>query len=88
MRFSCYETEEIRKSATTLRALFLNTDAADFALGDLWANGKVLADTCYEKMNETGSFIGTAFTARDVMSIVDAIDQGPLLNYYGKSLMR
>ena len=88
MRFSCYENEEVRQSTTTLRSLFLNTDASEVALGELWANGKVLADTCYEKMNETGDLVGTAFTARDIMSIVDALDEGPLLNCYGKSSMR
>jgi pimeloyl-ACP methyl ester carboxylesterase len=40
---------------------------------------------CRKNAQEIGPYIGTASTARDVMQIVDALDDGPLLNYYGPS---
>jgi hypothetical protein len=53
------------------------------APGQLWATGGVLAESCYARQQKIGSFIGTTFVARDIMQIVDALDQGDKLNYYG-----
>ncbi|RSL44736.1 hypothetical protein CEP54_014557 [Fusarium duplospermum] len=50
-----------------------------------WKAAGQIADACYEDYNEYGRFIGTAFAARDMISIVDALDQGPFLNYWGTS---
>jgi hypothetical protein len=44
----------------------------------------VFADTCYAANSNTGSLIGTAFTARDMMQIVDALGGDGLLRYWGK----
>jgi pimeloyl-ACP methyl ester carboxylesterase len=43
------------------------------------------AEGCYESRQDTGRFIGTPFVARDMISIVDALDQGPKLNFWGTS---
>jgi hypothetical protein len=40
---------------------------------------------CFEASQDTGRFIGTPFVARDMISIVDALGQGPKLNYWGVS---
>lgn len=48
-----------------------------------WHDSTKIADACYYAQNETGRFIGTAFTARDVMRIVDALDGDGMLNYWG-----
>lgn len=50
-----------------------------------WDLAGQIADTCYENMNETGQYIGTAFTARDMMDIVDALGEDGFLRYYGLS---
>jgi len=65
--------------------MYKHADASGTAIGELWAQGKVLADTCNENLKEVGSLVGTAFTARDTMQIIDALDQGPLFNYYSKN---
>jgi hypothetical protein len=43
-----------------------------------------VADDCYEAQNKTGSLIGRAFVARDMMQIVDALDEDGLLRYWGE----
>lgn len=42
-------------------------------------------EKCYEENKEIGELLGSAFTARDVMEIVDALDEGGMLRYYGLS---
>ncbi|ERF72654.1 hypothetical protein EPUS_05708 [Endocarpon pusillum Z07020] len=50
-----------------------------------WDTAGVIADACYTAMNGTGSYIGTAFVARDMMEIVDALGEDGLLRYFGWS---
>ncbi|KAH8886133.1 TAP domain-containing protein [Thozetella sp. PMI_491] len=59
--------------------------ASDTALGAQWAAGELLANACYAAANETGSLAGTAFVARDIIQIVDALNEGGLLRYWGFS---
>ena len=49
--------------------------------------GKVDNSICQTlgKGNETAEYIGTAFTARDFISVVDALDEDGMLRYWGKS---
>lgn len=84
LRFSCYDSDEERLLATSPHPLCIFPESSDTAVGRLWAEGKSLADRCYEKLKDVGEYVGTAYAARDVMQIVDAIDEGPLLNFYGK----
>lgn len=48
-----------------------------------WQDSTGIADRCYQFQNETGNFLGTAFVARDVMQIVDALHEDGLLRYWG-----
>lgn len=50
-----------------------------------WATQKWLADSCAENADDVGELVGTAFTARDAMQIVDALGEDGLLRYYGGS---
>lgn len=50
-----------------------------------WENAVRYADACYAKMNETGQLISTAYTARDMMNIVDALGEDGMLRYWGLS---
>jgi hypothetical protein len=43
-----------------------------------------MADTCAAAQNETGTLLGTAFVARDMMRIVDALGEDGLLRFWGK----
>lgn len=71
-------------------ALFADTGSAlgnssDTTLGRQWAKGEIYANTCFNKANETGTLIGTAFTARDLISVVDALGEDGLLRFWGFS---
>jgi pimeloyl-ACP methyl ester carboxylesterase len=59
------------------------SNSSDVALGRLWARGTVNANICYEKANKIGGLVGTAFVARDLMSVVDALDEDGKLRYWG-----
>ena len=45
----------------------------------------MLAEQCLEKAGNVGELIGTAFVARDMMQIVDALGGDGLLRYWGKA---
>lgn len=59
-------------------------NSSDVALGRIWARGAINAELCFQKSNATGSLIGTAFTARDLISVVDALDEDGMLRYWGE----
>lgn len=46
-------------------------------------NSKFHADACYATQNRTGSFVSTGSTARDFMSVVDALNEDGMLRYWG-----
>lgn len=60
------------------------TNSSDSALGTFWAGAKNLADACFETQKTTGNLIGTAFTARDIMSVVDVLEDDGKLRYWGE----
>jgi hypothetical protein len=59
-------------------------NSSDVALGRIWARGTINANICFEKSNKTGHLIGTAFVARDLISVVDALEEDGLLRYWGE----
>ncbi|KAJ4148207.1 hypothetical protein LMH87_002687 [Akanthomyces muscarius] len=56
-------------------------------LGRFWARGTILAEQCGRRPqeNKTGALIGTAFTARDVVSVAEALGEDGLVRYWGFS---
>jgi pimeloyl-ACP methyl ester carboxylesterase len=50
-----------------------------------WEAAGQYADFCAERSNETATLIGTAFVARDMIEIVNALEEDGLLRYYGWS---
>lgn len=60
-------------------------NSSDVILGSLWAEGAIIANTCYDYAEEWGSLMGTAFVARDLMTLVDAFEDDGMLRYWGKS---
>ncbi|KAF3022560.1 hypothetical protein E8E14_013001 [Neopestalotiopsis sp. 37M] len=61
------------------------SDSTDKALGDVWALGGAIAQTCFNNTKDTAPYIGTAFVARDMMQIIDALGEDGLLRYWGIS---
>lgn len=53
----------------------------------VWDEAGIIAGNCSERLSETGDLVGMAFTARDMMQIVDALDEGGKLRYWGKSII-
>lgn len=84
LTFSCFESNEERTAAASAHPVNL-WNASSTAPGTGWAEASLFASKCNtsEQTSSVGEFVGTVFTARDIMQIVDALDQGPLLNYYG-----
>ncbi|RMJ20220.1 hypothetical protein CDV36_000057 [Fusarium kuroshium] len=53
--------------------------------GETWDSLGEKAERCYKARKETGAFIGTAFSARDIMAAVDALGEDGMLRYWGIS---
>jgi len=49
----------------------------------VWAEASILAKTCGETQKTNGGLVGMAFTARDMIQIVDALGEDGL-RYWGK----
>lgn len=83
--FDCFESPEERELAGyKYRLELLMSDSSDVAPGDLWANTGAYASVCGEALKDTGELVGTAFVARDMMQIVDALDEDGLLRFWGE----
>lgn len=78
LRFQCFEPEELGQTFAVGVP-----DASDVAAGIQWAEATILAEACGARLNETGDLVGMAFTARDMMQIVDALDEDGMLRYWG-----
>lgn len=62
------------------------SNASDVQLGRQWARGTIDAGLCYNRSAEAGSLISTAFVARDLMQVAEALEEDGLLRYWGKHL--
>lgn len=60
---------------------------SDTTLRRLWERGRVDGHICQKQGNgnETAEVIGTAFVARDMMRVAEAVDKDGLLRYWGFS---
>lgn len=83
MPFSCSKTE-LEQTVLPILLPQESGNASDTTLGELWGNMGIRADTCKEKGGDIGELLGTAFVARDLMRIVDALGEDGLLRYWGK----
>jgi pimeloyl-ACP methyl ester carboxylesterase len=81
--FRCAETD--LEAQYLLLGLGQTANSSDTALGKVWAQAAVVSETCAESQNETGALIGTAFGARDLMQVVDALGEDGMLRYWGLS---
>ncbi|KIV83824.1 hypothetical protein PV11_05815 [Exophiala sideris] len=60
-------------------------NASDVALGNNFASIKAQAAQCLNRTGGIGELVGTAFVARDMARIVDALGEDGLLRYWGFS---
>ncbi|KAI0130387.1 TAP-like protein-domain-containing protein [Xylariales sp. AK1849] len=84
LTYSCYASD-LERAIAELQSPQEFGNSSDTALGRLWAEGRVISDACYAQLEQIGSLVGTAFVARDMMEIVDALGEDGLLRYYGFS---
>lgn len=63
----------------------VSTNITEVFLNGGWRAAGQLTDYCSSEANETATLIGTAFVARDMIEIVDALGEDGLLRYYGWS---
>lgn len=82
--FSCFSDETLRAAyyADLTNSV---TNASDTAIGQAWSTVELMTAYCLNSTDaqEIGGLIGTAFTARDMMQIVDALGEDGLLRFYG-----
>ncbi|KAI1459796.1 TAP-like protein-domain-containing protein [Annulohypoxylon moriforme] len=81
-RFACWPndtTGTYDKLGTTLPG------AGDTVVGKLWGEGQIISEQCHKQLKDIGDKVGMAATAHDMMSIVDALNEGGKLNYWGIS---
>ncbi|KAK2591322.1 nedd8-conjugating enzyme UBE2F [Conoideocrella luteorostrata] len=78
--FSCYQNDLLRNSNQPLAG-----NASNVALGFVWERAAFVGVDCKAAQNKTGSLIGTAFVARDMMRVVDALGEDGMLRYWGVS---
>lgn len=59
--------------------------ASDTALGYIWGAKQIQGARCLLEAPETGELIGTAFVARDIMQVVDALEEDGMVRFLGVS---
>lgn len=82
MPVSCFATDEERAQFEEDYPSIVS-DESDDSLDQLWERAGALAKACSDKA-EHGDLVGTAFVARDMMRVVDALGEDGLLRYYGE----
>ncbi|PKY04117.1 alpha/beta-hydrolase [Aspergillus campestris IBT 28561] len=57
----------------------------DILKSKAWHDGGLLATACHQTLKDTGHLYGTAFVARDMLRIVDALNEDGKLRFWGRS---
>lgn len=82
MPLSCFKEQEDKEAHENEPSLVY--DESDEAPGKLWDNAEKLVKVCEENI-KGGELVGTAFVARDLMEVVDALGEDGKLRYWGKA---
>ncbi|KAI9372626.1 hypothetical protein BJX61DRAFT_506625 [Aspergillus egyptiacus] len=80
--FSCYKDPVAEYKAFSKQ---IPSNASDTAEAQLWAHGAADAEACLRNAAKNGSVLTTAFVARDLISVVDALEEDGMLRYWGLS---
>jgi hypothetical protein len=87
LTFSCYDNAEARITAAMSNQAGGTGNTSDSTImGRNWVIETLKAKACYDRpeSRERGSLIGNAFTARDAIQIVDALEEDKLLRFWGE----
>jgi len=79
--FSCYQDT----ASFTYAGLPLAASAYDTAPANIWVQSQLSADNCAAIQTDNRILIGTAFTARNPMRVVDVLEEDGLLHYWAPS---
>lgn len=79
--FLCVDLEADPATMTVPPAQLL-PNASDTALGQTWAQSAANVYNCAQYVTN-GSFVSTAFTARDLMQVAKALDEDGMLRFWG-----
>lgn len=60
----------------------MTRDLSDDALGAIWSKATLAAERCTGNQTVNGTLMGTAFVARDLMKVVDALNEDGMLRYW------
>ncbi len=82
--FSCYDNDTARVTEAPSMPLL---NSSDVATGQAWASAEILSAQCNQSKPEIGQLLGTAFVARDMNQIIEALEEDGLLRYRGKLLL-
>ena len=81
--FVCLETD-VEKAMFAMDFSTVPRARDKVSLGRSWARGKITADQCARRQNQTGQLIGTTFVARDLLSVAEAFGEDGQLRYWGE----
>ncbi|KAL1836388.1 hypothetical protein VTJ49DRAFT_5226 [Mycothermus thermophilus] len=88
LRFTCYG-DAPDDPERYIKAMLLGgtANSSDASPGLIWAAGRVVAHDCKKRMGEKGELIGTAFVARDIASVAEALggEDAGRVRYWGFS---
>ncbi|KAL4966661.1 alpha/beta hydrolase [Aspergillus stella-maris] len=84
---SCFNTTIEREQIVGEPSSVIPSTEDGLALGRLWGQTQVVANSCFDfpGFQQRGSVLGTTFVARDIMQLIDFIEDDGLLRYYGLS---
>ena len=60
--------------------------ASNTALGYIWGAKQIAGEKCLLDAGDTGELLGTAFVARDIIRVVDALGEDGMVRYLGNSI--
>ncbi|KAK2612661.1 hypothetical protein QQS21_001278 [Conoideocrella luteorostrata] len=78
----CFKTQSEQRDFIKAQTWY---DLNGTTLASMWKRATVNSDMCYEAHKKTQPFVGTAFVARDLISVVDALGEDGMLRYWGFS---
>jgi hypothetical protein len=81
--FQCYDEFSLLVSAQNQ----IPTNSSDVALGTVWAAAQLDSQACLERRESIGGLLGTAFVARDLIQVVDGLEEDGMLRYWGTYLI-
>lgn len=60
-------------------------DLVEYLKDGGWHKAQLFADQCYEDNRDTGIYVSSAFISRDMLAIVEALEEDGLLRFWGAS---